>query len=186
MMKRIFIAIKTDPGVALQRIYASLRSDLRDEKITWVSQENIHLTLAFLGDTEEERIKVAGIVLSQKCTGFGEFTVQLSGTGVFRNFNDPRVIWIGIENCEKLIFLNSLIINGLKDTGFKFESRPFNPHITLGRVKSVQNKEILKAALSGYEKMFIQEVHVKEVILFESILRPDGPVYRPVGTFALH
>lgn len=184
-MKRIFIAIKTEPEAALQRIYVSLRSALGNEKIAWVNPDNIHLTLAFLGDIDEDRIKVAGIVLKQKCTGFGEFIIRLSGTGVFRNMADPRVLWIGIENTDRLIELNNKITNGLKDTGFKIEDRIFNPHITIGRIKFIKNSETLKSATGRYHNKFIQEVPVREVILYESILKPTGPVYRPVSKFHL-
>jgi 2'-5' RNA ligase len=184
-MKRIFIALKVEPGETLMRMFSSLKALLGNEKITWVDPGNIHLTIAFLGDTEDERIIAAGIMLKQKCTGFGEFGFNLSGAGVFRNFRDPRVIWIGIGNSEKLFQLNDLIITGLKDTGFKFEERQFNPHITLGRVKSIKDTEALKSAVDRYQNAFIQEVRVSEVILYESILKPTGPVYKPIGKFSL-
>jgi 2'-5' RNA ligase len=184
-MKRIFIAIKTEPEETFQRMYASLRAALGNENITWVSPENIHLTLVFLGEIEEERIKIAGIVLKQKCTGFGEFVIRLSGTGVFRNLNEPKVLWLGIENPDRLIMLSDLINTGLKDTGFKIEDHPFNPHITLGRIKFIKNKEILRSAIARYQDIFIQEVHVRDVILYESILKPEGPIYRPIGTFRI-
>jgi 2'-5' RNA ligase len=184
-MKRIFIAIKADPDAAFQRMYATLRSALGSEKITWVSLENIHLTLVFIGDTEEDRIKAAGILLKQKCTGFGEFNIRISGVGIFRNFNDPRVLWTGLEENDKLCRLNKQLNNGLQDIGFKIENRPFNPHITLGRIKSIRDKVALKSAISRYQDKFVQEVHVKEVILFESILKPSGPVYKEAGIFNL-
>ena len=69
-MKRIFIALKVVPGDVLLRMLSSLKSLLGNEKIKWVDPENIHLTLAFLGDTEDERIKVAGIMLKNACSGF--------------------------------------------------------------------------------------------------------------------
>lgn len=184
-MKRIFIALKVEPGETLLRMFSSLKALPGNEKITWVAPGNIHLTIAFLGDTEDERIMVAGIMLKQKCTGFGEFGFNLSGAGVFRNFKDPKVIWIGIGNSGKLFQLNDLIITGLKDTGFKVEERQFNPHITLGRVKSIKDTEALKSAVDRYQNTFIQEVRVSEVILYESILKPTGPIYKPIGKFSL-
>ncbi len=184
-MKRIFIALKIEPDDLLLRMIASLRSVLGNEKITWVDPANIHLTLAFLGDTGEDRIKVAGIAVRQNSSGFGEFSFNLSGTGIFKNFQEPRVIWIGIEESEKLIQLNDLIITGLKDTGFRIEERPFRPHITLGRIKFIKDPDLLKAALERYQDTHFQKVYVKEVILYESILKPTGPVYKPLGKFGL-
>ena len=184
-MKRIFISIKIDPGNTLMRVHSSLKSVLGRERINWVDPANIHLTLAFLGDTEEDRIKVAGIMLKQKCSGFGEFGFSLSGAGVFRDYSDPEVIWIGIEESGKLISLNNDIKRGLEDTGFKTDNRPFKPHITIGRIKFFKDPGALREALEPYQNIFIQEVPVSEVILYESILKPSGPVYRPAGKFRL-
>jgi 2'-5' RNA ligase len=184
-MKRIFIALKIIPGALLMRMHASLKALLGNEKITWVDPANIHLTLAFLGDTEDDLIKVVSIMLKKTCTGFGEFKFNLVGTGIFKNFNDPRVIWIGIERNEKLLQLNNLIMTGLKDAGFKLEDRPYRPHLTLGRIKFLRDNNALKKALEKYQDKPIQQVHVEEVILYESILKPTGPVYKPIGKFSL-
>jgi len=184
-MKRIFIALKIEPCGTLLRMISSLSSVLGNERIAWVDPTNIHLTLAFLGDTDEDRIKVAGIVLKQNCTGFGEFSFNLSGTGVFKNYRDPRIIWAGIEESKKLVQLNDLIMTGLKDTGFRIEDRPFKPHITLGRIKFIKDTELLKTVLERYRDAHLQKVSVKEVILYESLLKPAGPVYKPSGIFSL-
>jgi 2'-5' RNA ligase len=184
-MKRIFIAVKVDPGQTLIRIHASLKSVLGGEKINWTEPANMHLTLAFLGDTEDDLIKVVSIMLKQVCTGFGGFRFNLTGTGVFKNYHDPRVIWAGIEPGEKLSQLNEEIMTGLKDAGFRLDERPFNPHLTLGRIKSINHPDILKSALEKYKDVKIQEVDVKEVILFESILKPTGPVYKSISGFSL-
>jgi len=184
-MKRIFVAVKVDPWQTLIRIHTSLKSVLGGEKINWTDPANMHLTLAFLGDTEDELIKVVSIMLKQKCTGFGDFSFNLTGTGLFKNWSDPRVIWAGIEYNEKLSQLNEKIMTGLKDAGFRLDERPFKPHLTLGRIKSINHPDILKSALDNYKDVKIQEVDVKEVVLFESILKPTGPVYIPLGRFKL-
>lgn len=184
-MKRIFIAINIEPGENLLELHNSFKSFLENEKINWVDPSNIHLTLAFLGDIEEERIKMAGIMLKQKCNGFGEFSFNLTGTGIFKDFRDPRIIWMGINESEKLIKLYEDIKGGLEDTGFPTEDRPFRPHITIGRIKSINNPEALKSIIEKYRDTEIQKVIVDEVILYESILKPTGPVHKSVGVFRL-
>ncbi|MCU0460964.1 MAG: RNA 2',3'-cyclic phosphodiesterase [Bacteroidales bacterium] len=184
-MKRIFVAVKINPEQTLIRIYNSLKSVLGGEKINWTDPSNIHLTLAFLGDTEDELIKMVSIMLKQKCTGFGCFRFNLTGAGVFKNYRDPKVIWAGIESNEKLSQLNEKIMTGLKDAGFSLDERPFKPHLTLGRIKSIGHPDILKSALEKYQDVKIQEVEVKEVTLFESILKPAGPVYKSISEFSL-
>jgi 2'-5' RNA ligase len=184
-LKRIFIAVKIVPGPTLLKIIHSLKAVLANDKINWVNPDNIHLTLAFLGDTEEERIKALSIMLKRVCTGFGDLDFKLVGTGIFRDFRDPRVLWAGIEGYEKLLQLNDVIKTGLNDTGFHIEERPFKPHITIGRIKFLKNPESLKSALAMYKDNFIQDVRVEEVILYQSILRPEGPFYKSLGAFKL-
>lgn len=184
-MKRIFIAIKVNPEGELLRMFSSLKAALGAENIKWVDPANIHLTLAFLGDTEEKRIRVLSSMLKDKCSGFGEFDFNLTGTGVFKNFRDPRVLWAGIQSAESLIKLNNIIAEGLKLDGFKVEERQFKPHLTLGRVKSVRDTGNLKTVLERIRDNQFQVVHVNEVILFESILIQTGPIYKALGNFDL-
>jgi len=184
-LKRIFIGIKIEPEGTLLRMINSLKAVLPDDKINWVDPANIHITLAFLGDTEEERIKVAAMVLTEVCKDFRRFSFNLSGMGVFKNFRDPRVIWTGIDNLAEPGRLNSLIVIGLRDTGFNIEERPFRPHITIGRIKSIKDPDLLRRTLERYRDITFQNVSVREVILFESILKPGGPEYRSSGIFRL-
>jgi 2'-5' RNA ligase len=184
-MKRVFAAIKIEPGDSLLKMITSLRSTLERERIKWVDPENIHLTMAFLGDTDDERITVADIALRKKCCGSGKFTFSLTGAGVFKNFRDPRVLWTGIEECERLINLNDQIMKGLKDVGFQLEDRPFKPHITLGRIKFLRDTGLLESAVKRYSGIHFQKVSVDEVKLFESILRPAGPVYKVLSKYRL-
>lgn len=184
-MKRIFIAVKVEAEPALLRMFSSIKSLLGTENIKWVDPGNIHLTLAFLGDTEETRIKTLISMLNYKCPGFKEFEFVLAGAGVFKSFADPRVIWAGIRSSDRLSELNGMVVAGLKETGFSIEERPFRPHLTLGRVKSVKNKENLKSVLEKYKESEFQKVQVNEVTLFESILQQTGPVYKPLGKFSL-
>ncbi len=185
-MKRIFIAVKFIPGQEFLKMFSAFRSLPGEDRISWVSMESIHLTLVFLGDTEEQRINIAGKVLETSCRHFGEFDIKVSGTGVFRNMKDPRVIWTGIENPEKLEILCRNIAGGLTDAGFTLENRPFNAHITLGRVKIIKNISSVTSLIEKYRNTHFQDVHVSEVSLFESILKPAGPVYKPVGIYSLN
>jgi 2'-5' RNA ligase len=184
-MKRVFIAVKVEPGGELLRMFTSLKALLGAENIKWVDPANIHLTLAFLGDTEEKRIKIIANILQERCTGFHGFDFELAGVGVFKNYRDPRVIWIGIRSSEKLSMLYNIITEDLKLAGFGIAERQFKPHITLGRVKSVRDTENLKTVLERFRDNQFQIVNVNEVILFESILLQTGPIYKSLGNFSL-
>ena len=184
-MKWIFIAIKAEAGETLFKMVSSLKSGLVNESIRWTSLNNIHITLAFLGDTEENMIKMISSKLKGSCEGSGKFELTIRGTGVFKNLSDPRIIWAGIEPSEKLIQLYSTIIDGLNEAGIKMEQRPFKPHLTLGRIKYLNDKLSLKNLLDIYQNAEIQKVPVNEVIIYESILKPTGPIYKPVAIFKL-
>jgi 2'-5' RNA ligase len=184
-MRRIFIAIRIEPQNILKRMISELKSALKDDRIKWTDPGNFHVTLAFLGETEEDKIKEVAKMLARVCPDTGEFVLVLKGAGVFKSINDPRVLWTGIDSSEKLGILFESVKNGLKGAGIALEDRNFNPHLTLGRIKNIKDKEKLKTLIVNYRNLEIQKQEIREVILYESVLLPAGPVYKPLGKFAL-
>lgn len=184
-MKRIFIAVKIDAGENLLNMISDLKAGLKEERVKWTETDNFHITLAFLGDTEETKIKAINNMLMATCEGFGEFEIIIKGAGVFKKFSDPRILWTGIEDSGKLNKLYNCIKSGLKDTGISLEERTFSPHLTLGRIKSIRDHENLKSLVAGYLTAEMQSQRVKEVILYESILFQTGPVYKPLGKYQI-
>jgi 2'-5' RNA ligase len=71
-------------------------------------------------------------------------------------------------------------MNGLREFDIKLEGRPFNPHLTIGRIKHLNDSEKLKNLIVQFQYSEIQLVPVNDVILFESILLQSGPVYKPL------
>ena len=179
-MKRIFIALKVEAGDTLLKIISSLKSGLSKDIIKWTSPVNIHITLAFIGDTGEKMVNDIGSMLKEKCKGSGKFELMIKGCGVFRSLSDPRIIWFGIVPSEGLMNLNDSVMNGLRGLNIKMEDRPFNPHLTIGRIKRLEDKETLHSLINKFQNSEIQTVPVKEVILYESILLQTGPVYKPL------
>ncbi|MGD0582504.1 MAG: RNA 2',3'-cyclic phosphodiesterase [Bacteroidales bacterium] len=184
-MKRTFIAVKIEAGEKLVEVFNVLKEDLMNESVRWVDIGKMHITLAFLGDTSEETIREVSVMLRNVCNGFGQFSFSLAGLGVFRNMNDPRVIWGGIGNSEKLAALFTLVESGLHETGIETEEREFKPHLTIGRIKWIKEKKALEAAVSKYSGFKFQDVNVTEVIFYESILQQTGPLYLPIKVFKL-
>ena len=76
-MKRIFIALEVEAGETLLKLMSSLKSGLNKDIIKWTSPGNIHITLAFLGDTDENLIKPISLMLNKQCTGSGKFELIL-------------------------------------------------------------------------------------------------------------
>jgi 2'-5' RNA ligase len=73
----------------------------------------------------------------------------------------------------------------LRETGFPNEKRPFRPHLTLARIKWIRDKKLFYDLVSSYKSKEIQPVVTDRVVLFESILQPQGPLYIPLRTYVL-
>jgi len=184
-MKRIFIAVRIEPGEKLSGMISSFKMALKNDSIKWTEISNIHITLVFLGDTDENRVKEIDTLLAEVCNGFGDFELVLKGAGVFRSIKDPRIIWTGIANSKEIAELNKAISARLRETGTNLEERPFSPHLTLGRIKKISNTSVLTNIFEKYREEEIQRIRVSKIILFESILRPEGPIYKAIGTYNL-
>jgi 2'-5' RNA ligase len=184
-MKRIFVAIKVDPGETLINWISAIHKTLSKESIKWTESENLHVTLAFLGDTEESMIKKLMAALKDRCQGYGNFELIIRGAGVFKSLNDPRVIWTGIESSEKLSGLNLLVRHCIKDSGIELENRPFKPHLTLGRIRKLNAHSGLEELIQKNRTIELQKAIVNEIILYESVLLKTGAVYKPLDNFVL-
>jgi RNA 2',3'-cyclic 3'-phosphodiesterase len=85
---------------------------------------------------------------------------------------------LGIKTSETLVELYNNLSTGLQSLNFVQENRLFKPHLTLGRINTITQKERFNELLKQYISKLIAHVFVNEVILFESILSPKGPTYK--------
>ncbi len=184
-MKRTFIGIKINPGEEFLNTYTKLRNELENEKIKWVDSGNFHLTLFFLGDTDEVQIDDVRMAMSNIINNFNQFTIDLKGLGVFKNFSRPRVLWGGIYNYETMALLKKAIDNEMVKLGFEPDNREFKPHLTIGRIKFIKHKDRLKNLVLENEDKFFDRLRISELIYFESVLHPQGPEYIPIEKYKL-
>lgn len=184
-MKRLFIGIRTAPDRNFLKLYSSLQKEMEGEQVKWSVPENIHLTLVFLGQTDESRIAALSDVLKHVCGGKRRFEISLKGIGVFKSLRDPRVLWAGVYQSDLLATLQAEIASALRGIGFSLEEKPFSPHITIGRIRKISSSDTFGVTLLKYHGTDIQQVQVDEVILYESILKQEGPVYKPLAVFGL-
>ncbi len=179
-MKRIFIAVDIVNNSELAGLLASFKQALREERIRWVDPGNMHLTLAFLGDNDEGQVKMAGDIMSATATRFEPFEIVFKGTGVFRNMKQARVIWLGLKVPDSFYRMQEMLCDKLEREGLYRKEKKFKPHITLGRMRYINSKESLSEILKEHESVKLPPRQVSELILFESILKPGGPEYRPL------
>jgi RNA 2',3'-cyclic 3'-phosphodiesterase len=182
---RTFIAIKVKLGPVLAKITDDLKDQLKDEKIRWVDGQNIHLTLKFLGETSEKQIPDIKNLLSVTAFKYNPFSISLGGLGFFKSNGIPRVLFAWIHEDGTLSQLADEAGDLLVPLGFEKDKRPFNPHFTLARIQFLKNKSRFNAAVDNYRNLKLQESSVSEIIFFQSILNPSGPVYQELAVFPL-
>lgn len=179
-MQRTFIALKVEPQKEMSDCFRHLRDVLKTEKIKWVDPGKLHITLRFLGDTDPRQVIATGKILQETVPEFIHPEIVFSGMGLFRNIRDPRVLWIGMDPGRILPELKLAIDRKLAGIGFPEEERNFRPHLTLGRIKFIRDRDILEGLIREYRDTAFQKNSVDEIIYYESILRPEGPEYLPL------
>jgi 2'-5' RNA ligase len=175
---RAFIAV--DIGDSLRSELDELQRKLKKvhANVRWVKPGNIHLTLVFLGNVPAEQIDVIGQEMERSCAEQSGFELQASGAGFFGKRSHPRVIWTGVADCPPLLSLQSRIVRGLNAQEIGFDNKPFSPHLTLGRVKGIdQHTEPLMEKLERYSAIELGSVHIDRVELIQSTLTPRGAEY---------
>lgn len=184
-MKRLFAALKIDPDPEFLIKYHELMRDLGHEKIKWVEDHNIHITLKFFGETAEGKLPLIGSVLNKCASESFAVDIRLAGLGVFGSSYAPRVIWAGIEPFDEISALMKNIHHNLHKTGFDSDRQNLVPHLTLGRIKFLRDKQIFNRTIEKFKAMESSPVQIGEVVLFESILHRDGPEYIALQRYPL-
>ena len=183
---RLFVAVDLSTEIK-DKINGLLQKIVKtNADVKWVKPENIHITIKFLGEVEEKKVDIINCKLKETVSFFPVFDVNVRGVGSFPDWKNPRVIWIGIdrgkEELKKLVETTEEIFH--KELGFKKEERDFNAHITIARVRSFDNISKLKEVMDASDSEF-GRFKVKELILMNSKLTPEGPIYVPISRFSL-
>jgi 2'-5' RNA ligase len=163
--KRLFVALEL-PLLTRERL-AALDPEIRG--VRWMSAEQMHLTMSFLGEVPaEERVHDA---LAK--ARVGSFFLPLTGVGVFGG-ERPTVVWAGVGKGHPHLFaLHKRIQDEVLRAGLEPDLRPFHPHVTLGRARNVSRHD-LKAFLRKFEQTEFDLVHVTGFTLFSSVLACGG------------
>jgi RNA 2',3'-cyclic 3'-phosphodiesterase len=176
-MDRCFVAVDIDDHAlkaALLRAQKAIVATEADVKA--VEEENIHITLKFLGEIPEE--KTARVAELVKGIAFKPFTLDFRGVGVFPAPSRPSVVWAGVAGeASEMLAVFTELEKGLKTLGFEPERRPFQPHVTLCRVRSGRNRAQLAEAIHGMEDEEFGPLRVEHIRLKKSILTRNGPIY---------
>ncbi len=182
-MKRLFAAIKIHPSEKFLNTYHGMKSALVSEKIKWVNPDNIHLTLKFFGETSEDNIDDICEAIDESVVGVEPFNLVMRRSGIFGSKYNPRVIWFGFEDSAEIQTLFFNMKKYLERAGFEYDRQNFVPHLTIARIKYIQNKKNFQLVIDRFKEADIQDELIDRVILYESILTQQGPVYEVVEEF---
>ena len=187
---RSFIAIELPPEVkkALARLQDRFKAG-DGGQVKWVEPVNMHLTLHFLGNIPTDAVSPITAALEQAAAAARHFQLEVGGLGAFPDLHRVQTIWVGLAgDLEKLDKLYKDIGANLMPLGHKPETRPFSPHLTIGRVRDFTRPEeraVLARMIQGAPFNVKYRVDVTAVDLMKSQLTPRGPIYTKLASVKL-
>ena len=176
-MHRLFVAIRPPEEVR------DLLIDAMDDSpaLRWVGDEQLHLTLRFIGEVERPIANDIAAALDRIRSS--NFQIRISGAGKFEK-RSGGALWAGVEPKTPVVGLAAKVERALQQVGLEPEHRAFSPHITLARWNR-RNSEAVEAFLRRNSDLHSDRFDVDRFILFESKLSRHGPHYEEIATFAL-
>lgn len=186
---RTFIALPL-PDSTTRRL-GQLISDLKlnaPRGMRWVDEKNIHLTLVFLGDTPQDKIKELAALLADVTSRLTAPIVRFTTLGAFPNPEKMRVFWLGMDSAPALVEVNRQVNLACRQCGLPSEERRFVPHLTLARTPDAfpltsiaQAAKLIKQPLPVSKSPLLLD----QMVIFKSDLQPGGAVYTPLHRFTL-
>ncbi|HXI26434.1 MAG TPA: RNA 2',3'-cyclic phosphodiesterase [Pyrinomonadaceae bacterium] len=183
---RTFIALEIPAGLRAAVIdhIKDLREKVPGASASCSREDNLHLTLKFLGDVPIARIGDVSAAASAAARASGPLELILAGAGVFPTRGKPSVLWIGIEDSCGLYKLQQRLEDECAARGFTRDARAYHPHLTIGRIRKPHGAKDLAAAhlASDYAA---QTFTAKELVVFRSELLPQGSRHTSISSHAL-
>lgn len=181
---RAFLALEMPDSVReiIRREQTGLK--VRMPKARWTRPEGQHLTLKFLGETTADQLTRLKGELATRTADLAAVRVHLEGSGFFPSPRRPRVAWIGGRadgGAEAAVAVDAAAVK----VGFAPERRGWSLHLTQARIDRPWPRRAVEAFLDWGRSLEFEPFICREVVLFESDLRPGGAVYTPLERFLL-
>lgn len=180
---RTFIGIPVRPGPGLMSLRGDLKASLAQERISWVQPERFHVTLRFLGTTSLSAVSDIRQSLRKMVNTPAATELQLKGVGSFGPRKRPRVIWAGFKETKLIDSLKKEVDLALEMCGVPREDKPFNAHLTLGRVRGLLKLDTYNEQIKQFSPRLNESVLVDRMVFYRSILGPEGPRYTPLEEY---
>ena len=152
----------------------------------WIREDGIHITLKFLGEVDEGKVKQVTSALETISSLHSAVRILISGLGTFPEKGRPRIIWLGArEETGHLKGLVEGIEKEMEKIGFEKETRYFKPHVTIGRVKRYRDPGKGFFMKQEHREISFGSFQAEQIVLMKSTLLPDGARYEKIATFPL-
>ncbi len=174
---RLFIALPLPGEIEEHLGKAIFALKQKKGKVKWVAPKNIHLTVKFLGEVEEDKLGEITSRLDNIAQNNEAIHSMVHNVGAFPNLFHPKVIWAGLEgDTDRMEKIAVEIEEAMAPLGFEREERRFKPHLTLGRIKDSRGMEEMTEYIGTF-RMTPAPVYLDRIVLFKSTLTPKGPIY---------
>lgn len=186
---RSFIAIPLSPEIH-QNLDVFTRQyglNSRDHGFKPVNTKNIHLTLKFLGEIDQNLVHNVSSSLKQIAAKLHPFTGSVIGIGAFPGWSSrARVIWAGVEPAYKLSQIYREVDDATVKLGLPSEGKAFSPHLTMARISymTVGSERVINELKLLAPQPDFGEFTVDRIVLFKSVLLPQGPIYSVLSSHA--
>jgi 2'-5' RNA ligase len=186
---RVFVAVDIDEQIrkALGDLQLELQSkvDVRKGDVKWVNPANIHLTLKFLGEIKDQQMVDVCNIVKDAAGRHKSFELEVGSVGHFGG-RSARVLWVGTTaKNDELLALQADIEQQLAAAGWPKETRKFTGHLTLCRIKNSKAGVKLAQLSEAYKETTLGIMEADSVTVYESQLRPAGPIYTVLGSHEL-
>ena len=184
MKIRCFIALPASPALQQEFSRLQLRLKASEASVRWERPEKFHITLKFLGDTDESLLSSLTSSLNASVQGIQSFTLSFRSVGGFPSSEQPRIVWVGADDHPTLATLHQHVEEVCSTFGVKKDDRMFHPHVTLGRVKGTRNIHRLTEVLKNitFEPL---DFRCAEIRTMRSELLPTGSSYTLMSAIPL-
>lgn len=179
--KRLFIAIKVPENPLIVGLSDNLKTCLAKDKINWVKTSNLHLTFKFLGNTSVSKIPEILSAIEETTKLYEKFTASIDEIGIFGSKYNPKVMWVKANPEKRFNQIFETLSQHLSQIGISKTSENFVPHVTLARIKHIQDVKYFQSCISKYKHSISFDFLVENMILFESRLTPKGAEYSVVN-----
>ncbi|WP_044640129.1 RNA 2',3'-cyclic phosphodiesterase [Risungbinella massiliensis] len=180
---RLFVAVPL-PNLVKHQLAKWITSKKSEWKFSkWVYEQDLHLTLHFLGITTDQQMKEIIPALQEIVKKQNSFTLELDELGTFGRTEQPRILWAGVRGeLHQLNLLQKEVVTALSSIGFPAEDRPYRPHVTLARKYQQDHFPIAQLNQDYLGELSDRKWTVQEIVLYETKLG-QKPMYHVVSSF---